>query len=450
MNKLLTILLLLSTSLLISCSSDENTSLDAHQELPKFDGQVPLHWFGQWYGEGKKETLVREISRDFAFLNQDIEMNLKFPYQAVGIAESADPFRPVADTIAQWVRDDRWPYDVMLCDKWFYEDVALVLNDNQWGKKHLMDFQDEEWFIDAHKDYVLNVDTYKGIYGGIAPGAFIEGAWNLLYVSSEVEQKLGLDVKNYNMTVDDLIEYAETVDRYNKNHDEKITFCATNYKTFDLVITHMLLSELNNSNDYRSANLITALHNVYKKLEKLAKLNASVQHHQYASDRELKHDKALFHLHSTWAVMFWQKSNPEGEKLMTPCEFPSMDNKIAHSYSGIYNAIFVIPKKAKNKEGAIKLMKYISSPDIAEKWENYSKCPTGLENRLSINEFGTDDFSLFSRHIADKYDSKLVETTVSLIFTEKYRRNINLHELDVYYGNMTANQAIQSIRNQLY
>ena len=72
------------------------------------------------------------------------------------------------------------------------DDVASVLNDNQWGEKYLMDFQNEDWFINAHKDYVLNVNTYKNIYGGIAPGAFIEGAWNLLYVSSEVEQKRDL------------------------------------------------------------------------------------------------------------------------------------------------------------------------------------------------------------------------------------------------------------------
>ena len=79
-------------------------------------------------------------------------------------------------TKIKWVRTNTWPYDIMVCDKWFYRDVATVLNDPKWGEKYLIDFKNEACFIKTQKEYVLDVDEYTGNFGGIAPGAFLEGA----------------------------------------------------------------------------------------------------------------------------------------------------------------------------------------------------------------------------------------------------------------------------------
>jgi len=411
--------------------------------------QTKVRWLGQWYNEGKKETLIREMAKEFEFLNQDIDIELVFPYQMVGIDSSGDPFRPVADSIMSWVNEDRWPFDIFVCDKWFYEDVAKVGGDEYWGQKHLVDFKNEKWFRDSHKEYVLNSAEYIGNFGEIAPGAFIEGAWDLIYVSSLVENKLGIQVKDYDMSIDDFTEYARIVYQYNQSNVDKITFCATNYKTTELIISHLVMSELENVEKNSSAEQLQAIENVYKKLEFLSQYDPLAQPFVYANDRELKHDKALFHLHSTWVKMFWQRSNPEGEKLMRPCEFPSMKGKVAQAYAGTYNAIFAIPKKAKNKEAAIRFMKYMSTVDVAEKWENYSKCPTGLKSRISINEFGTDAFGNLSKHISKKYENRLADITLAKDLFNGTQRNVDFHALDVIGGKMTTAQAMNSIRSQM-
>ena len=143
--------------------------------------------------------------------------------------------------------------------------------------------------------------------------------------------------------------------------------------------------------------------------------------------------------------MFWQRTNPEGEKKMSPCEYPSMNGKTASAYSGTYNCIFVIPKNAKNREAATRLMKFICSVDVAEKWESYSKCPTGLKSRMSMSEFGTDDFSNFSKHLTKKYDNRLVDATMSKNLFGK-NLNVNFFTTDVLSGEMTASQAISNIK----
>ncbi len=434
----------------VSCSSDEKEVISSGKILNQQNlQQVKIRWLGQWYNEGRKETLIREMAREFEFLNQDIDVELLFPYQMVKIDSSADPFRRVADTILSWVQDDRWPFDIFVCDKWFYEDVANVSGDDFWGEKHLVDFKNEKWFKDAHKDYVLNSPEYIGNFGNIAPGAFIEGAWDLLFVSSEVENKLGIKAKDIDMSMDDFIEYARIVHQYNQSHSDKITFCATNYKSLEFLISHIILTEIGDVRRSSSGEQLAAISNVYKKLELLSKYNPVEQYHVYANDRELKHDKALFHLHSTWVTMFWQRSNPEGEKLMRPCEFPSMPGKKAQAYAGTYNAIFAIPKKAKNKEAAIRFMKYMSTVDIAEKWEQYSKCPTGLNSRISVNEFGTDAFGNLSKHMIKKYDNRLADIVLAKDLFGGNQRHINFHAIDVANGNMTADQGVNSIRSQM-
>jgi ABC-type glycerol-3-phosphate transport system substrate-binding protein len=443
--------LLTLTVLLVASCKEDNTSIanGSRQSLEIQQTQTKLRWLGQWYGEGKKETLVREIAREFSFLNQDIDVELIFPYEMAGLDSFADPFRNVADSILRWVQTDNWPFDILVCDKWFYTDIATVTGDPDWGQKYLVDFQHEDWYKKAHKDYVLSSDEYKGNFGNIAPGAFIEGAWDLLYVSSDVENKLGIKAKDFDMSIDDFIGYARTIYEYNQTANEKITLCATNYQQLDMVINHLVMTEIGDQQNLSNAEQMKALTNVYQKLEELSKYNPTIQHHTYSTDRELKHDKALFHLHSTWVTMFWQKTNPEGEKLMRPCEFPSMTGKKAHAYSGTYNAIFVVPKKARNRDAAIRLMQYMSSLDIAEKWEKYSKCPTGLKGRISFSEFGDDAFSIFSNHIDQKYQSRLMDAQLPEKMFNGRQKQLNYHVQDVLNRRMTASQAIAGIQGQL-
>ena len=78
-----------------------------------------------------------------------------------------------------------------------------------------MDFKNEPWFKEAHKESLFNGTHSSQSFGGIAPGAYIEGVWNVLYVSSIGEQKIGIKVKRYDMTLDDFSGYAKAVYSYN-------------------------------------------------------------------------------------------------------------------------------------------------------------------------------------------------------------------------------------------
>ena len=443
---LLIITILLPLLISVSCKSDKSSTVEFDHSIDLQTDQSNLKWLGQWYGEGKKELLVREMSREFMFLNQDINVELQFAYQYAQIDSFADPFRHIADSILSWVQNDRWPFDIFVCDKWFYADVAGLLNDPKWGQKHLVDFKNEDWFRKAHKNYVLSAEEYTGNFGDIAPGAYIEGMWDLLYASSIVEEKLGIKVKDYDMSIDDFVEYARVVYQYNQTHDDKITFVATNYQNLEMVLEQVVMSEVGDASQKSSAEQLQAVERALKKIEELAKYQPTVQHHTYATDRELKQEDALFHLHATWVTLFWQRSNPEGEKFMRPCEFPSMPGKAAYAYSGTYNAIFAVPKKAKNRDAAVRLMQYMSTVDIAEKWENYSKCPTGLEGRMSFTEFGTDDFSNFSKHMDAKYNNRLIDVNLGDDLFNGKQQQINYNLLNVADGQMTASQAIRNIR----
>jgi ABC-type glycerol-3-phosphate transport system substrate-binding protein len=44
-----------------------------------------LHWMGHWQGEDRRETLVLEMAREFAFLHPDVTVDLRFPAEIMGV-----------------------------------------------------------------------------------------------------------------------------------------------------------------------------------------------------------------------------------------------------------------------------------------------------------------------------------------------------------------------------
>lgn len=225
----------------LGCSPNEKKEINADRTATI--APVKIRWLGQWYGEGKKELLIKELAREFSFLNQDVEIELEFPHEMLKIDPNSIPFSLVVDTLANMVKNNTWPYDIMLCDADLYNNVAIKLDDEYWGKKYLVDFKDEPWFIDQHKENLFKTSKYTDKYGGIAPGPFIEGVWKLLYVSSAVENKLGIKVKLSDMNTSEFISYAKAVYDYNLNHEDKITFFTYPYET-NSFFTQLVLSSL--------------------------------------------------------------------------------------------------------------------------------------------------------------------------------------------------------------
>jgi spermidine/putrescine-binding protein len=146
--------------------------------------------------------------------------------------------------------------------------------------------------------------------------------------------------------------------------------------------------------------------------------------------------------------LLWNNSNPVGIKVMKPCEIPSMDNKISPSYSGFYQTIFVVPKKAKNIEAAKKLIQFISSSETAEKWIKYSECPTGLKTQISYSDFGQEEFEQYFRHLQNKYGNNQLDVDLpQLLFGKKI--NIDFKIEDVLKGHISANEALEQVKKQV-
>ena len=101
----------------------ENTAPAAGtQPVGRADPQTKLtvNWIGHWLDEDLRETLVREVAKEFAFSHPDIEVNLKFPQEILGqkakplsAKQYADMIRSgkisTTTSIASWPRNSAIP-----------------------------------------------------------------------------------------------------------------------------------------------------------------------------------------------------------------------------------------------------------------------------------------------------------------------------------------------------
>jgi ABC-type glycerol-3-phosphate transport system substrate-binding protein len=444
---------------LFSCA--KNTTIDQNLvvEGPKnlqTNQHIKLRWLAQWKDEGNKEFLIHEIARDYSFLHQEVDFEYLFPSEAFKHNDITEIFAITYDTIAQMARNDEWPFDIMLCDQWLYYYASVELKDPDWGKKYLVDFSQEPWFKDAHKPGILEDGAYSKLYGGIVPGPIIEGVSNVLFVSETVENLLGIKVKRNNMEVNDLLMYAQATDKYNKTHSDKITFFSMQnndalLKMFNQLV-HSEYGQLKFSSNQES---FRAMATVYETLEKLSAYNPIEQYTKFppelsyeAKQRTLKDSEILFNLQPTWIYNLWTNSNPEGAKVMKPCEIPSMDNKTSPTYPGSYQVVFVVPKHGKNVEAAKDFIRFMSTNEVAEKWIKYSKCPTGLKSQISYSDFGQEEFDKYFRHLNTKYGNNQTEIDLSMLLYEE-KTTVNFYLDEVLSGSLTAQEALRNVKNQV-
>jgi ABC-type glycerol-3-phosphate transport system substrate-binding protein len=432
----------------ISCHKDAKTGAEIKIANTDNISQIKLRWLAQWYTQGAKETFIRETAREFMFLNQNIDIELVFPHEIFNLDPSASNSKYMTDTITKMVQQNNWPFDFMLCDGNLYSRVSTNLQDIQWGKEFLVDFKDKKWFVENHKNNFFKTEANTEVFSGIAPGAYIEGVYNILYVSSEVENRLGIKVKNYNMNMSDFTAYAKAVHEYNKTNSDKITFSVFPWDYATKFFSHIAISGLENDSPANRDESINALKQAYQTIEKIAEYMPLEQYDSIKNERELLHKKVLFYFHASWINFVWLKNNPEGEKLMRPCELPTLDNKTTSHYSGLYNCVFVVPKNTKNRAAAELLMEFISSKENAEMWTKYSKSPTGLKVRISESEFGSDDYAKFAQHINEKFQDEVISENLGLLLF-KSTKSIDFQVANVMRGKISADDALKSVLRQI-
>jgi len=385
-----------------SCS---NSSVNIEEAAKKsIDSLKPnktkkVNWIGHWQNEGKREDLVKEVARLFEFENQHVEVNLKFHNELLSNGDK----EAMADEIVSIIQSNNYRWDVIWLDDIIYQMVTDKLYDSEWGKKYLVDFSKFDWFIKSQKDFIISDNYYRNLSGGILPGPFIEGYYYALWFNKELADKLNIEVKNKNMTADDLINYARQLNQYNITNNQKIPllFECGNWKVTHILFQNLFFSEFNQNGGNRNDALKKAL----KYFENLSKFNPLIENYDELSWSTTQNypldEKCFFYIQGTWMYTLWTPIDNEKTKKMYPAELPVFNT--SNTYPGGYIPTFAVFKNAPNKEIAIDLFKYWSSPQIAEKWVSYAKNPTGIKGAMVKSTFGMDQFEEFQAYISEKY-----------------------------------------------
>jgi len=66
-------------------------------------------------------------------------------------------------------------WDVIWLDDNIYARVAEELNDTEWGKKHLVDFEAIPGFTETQKRFIIDNPIYRSQTGGMIVSPYIEG-----------------------------------------------------------------------------------------------------------------------------------------------------------------------------------------------------------------------------------------------------------------------------------
>jgi ABC-type glycerol-3-phosphate transport system substrate-binding protein len=441
--------------LLSSCSNSDKSYNDVktNTKNTSIANVKTLNIIGHWLNEGKRENLVRELANEFEFLNQEYRVNLVFPEQIYWTR--TDP-NCEAKYLKKVLTSDTSNWDVIRINNEYYT-VANYMNDPDWAKKYLVDFSEIPEFK-AHTNPDLLTKANKDFWNGIIPGPYLEGYnWSLWY-NRELAKEIGLEVKQFGMTANDLIQYVKVVTEYNKRNNSQIMplLDCSDWSTTYVLALQLYISEVGDVNEINSDSYnekkLEAWHKALKVCEELSKnkaINYDIQSMKFNTTWNYPlTKKCLFYLNASWMYNIWKKQDSKLVNDMVPVELPTF--RQPNLYFGGYMITWAVPKNAPHKEEAIKFLLYLNQPDMAEKWARYTKCPTGIAGGVTSSAIGTNQFEEYNDGINKKYGSKKVNfIDDSRIIFGNTRRQVKNLSKEVIGGTITADEAMVEIRKQL-
>ncbi len=435
-----------------ACKSKHSSlELDKFKNIEKVE-PVTLNLIGHWYGEGKKELLMKELVNEFEFTNQDVKVNMKFPEE---IYFDRRKYNIEIQYNARIAISDKPDWDIIRFNNEYYK-VADSLNDPDWTKKYLVDFSEIPEFKKTTRPELLS-DTIKARYGGIIPGPFIDGYNYSLWCNTEVAKKVGIEVKQFDMSNEDFLNYVKAVYDYNKAHGDSIIaiYDAWNWQTSKTIAQEYFFSELDDYSkiinlDYSEIK-VKAWFKVLNEMERLSKYKPLPKWKKISWTETVNYpldDKCLFYANGSWMYNIWLKMDSAKLKKMVPMEFPVF--KPTHTCIGGYFVTWAVLKNAPHRESAIRFLLSINKPDVAEKWARYTKSPTGIKGNLTTYNFGLDKLENFQYIIDRKYGNQKVDVyNDSKFCLGKINDTIQDRSVEVLSGILTADKAIREIKKNL-
>jgi len=427
-------------------------NLEGSKSIQKIDA-VQVNFIGHWLNEGKKELLLKEQINEFEFTNQDIKVYMKFP-EDVYFDRRKDNSEFLFNAGAVTAAKPEW--DIIRLNNECPR-VAKILNDPNWTKKYLVDFSEIPEFRKNTRPELLS-DTVKALYGGIIPGPFIDGYNWVLWVNTVVAKKIGIEVKQFDMTFEDFLGYLRATNDYNKSHNDYIIpmYEANNWLTTHTLTEMLYFSEFGNYDEINdgkySEKKLNAWDKTLHEIERAREFKPVTQDWRKTTwtetvDYPLK-GKCLFYLNASWMYNMWLKIDSTKTRDMLPAEMPVF--KTSPACYGGYFVTWAVLKNSPHRDQAVKLLMSLNKPDVAEKWARYTKSPTGVKGNLSSVVFGFDKFENYQYMMDHKYGKHKfnVFNTASFVFG-KENENVPSYADSVLLSNMTADKAMKEIRKQL-
>jgi len=446
--KLLWGILFLTLLPLFSCNNNFSVNQSDNKKLTNIE-TTPLNFIGHWMNEGTRGKLVREVSNEFEFTHQDIKVNLKFPEELYNADDSLE-----IKFIIRQIQLPKSEWDIIRIKEHYFI-IASILNDPEWGKKYLFDFSTIPEFLKLHKP-LINTHETKQRSGNLLTGPYNEGFYWAIFTNTDIAKKIGINVKQYDMTFDDLLGYVKAVYEYNKTNNTHIAaiFEDRNWISTETLYKRLCYSLMDNYDEVIEPKLtkkkLEAIEQGYIALEKLSVYQPVIKSRMNIlwgrdNDFPLK-DSCLFFVNGSWMYNIWTKTDKINIRKMIPCELPVF--KRSDSYIGGYTANWAVPKNAAHIKEAIQMMMYWCRPDVAEQWSRCTKCPSGVKGNLTTTSFGFDSFESFVFTLENKYgDKKVHPVTNSFLFGDKNYK-LPLHVIEVLEGRMTAAHAFSEFKKK--
>jgi len=438
--------------LFISWSCSLNNSSEIKGKPVEVKTPVEIQTIGHWKAGGLKLKLLKEVIRQFEFENQDIKVNIKFP-EDLYFPEKSD-----AQFVYSQLIQPTQKWDILLVRN-DYNEVTMLTKDPEWPKKYVVDFSQFEIFRKNSVSYITS-DDMKKQWHGIVPGHSIDGQSFVLWANKKLAEKIGIQLKPFDITFDEFENYFKAVSDYNKKNNTNIRALEfTGWVSANFALAQQLFASIIGDFDKLkdksySREKIKAWEEVLQATEKLStyKLidpNWRGMNLETKNYEKLLNEESLFTVNGTWMYNNWQKLDSVKFLNMVPLELPVM--KPANTYIGEFSIPWIVPLKAQHKEEAIRYMLYWCRPDIADKWIRYTKSPTGVKSTMVQSIFGFDVYDNFDYTINKKYKGKKfpVESSNSSIFFGEKNATVKTHFEEVLEGSMTANEAMRIIGKQL-
>jgi hypothetical protein len=366
-----------------------------------------LNWVAHWLGEEGREQLVWEVAKEFRFLYPDIDLNMEFvktlPNEGINFKWKS------ALHIVEMINAGAITTDVVYLDAIVYSHVAELLNDPDWGEKHLLDVSEQPWFQKSQKDFILSSPYYREQTGGLLVGPYIEGFFTFLWQNQETAGKIGIEIKDRGMTLDDFFSYAEQLAEYNQRHNTSIPLIKLcSWNRLDILFEYLFKSlcddpyfAIETKYHPTKERLFLETLRVFEKLS-THKPALNADHENLRMDkwiREFLDGDGLFIVAGSYMYSHFLGIYPEKYNNAIPVEPPAI--KYSNGVVGDFIPTYAVMKKSPHRDAALNLLKLWSEPKIADRWVAYTKNPTGLKGHLQSPVSDVGGNNVYSRYIQD-------------------------------------------------